>query len=431
MQILIDLVGVRCTENTRHDSSHISALKCIYRLLRKATLRQVAEVIHQEAAKAILVSDNLRGVVRRQETIVIRTRVRTILPSQGRVTIKTETHRCCSSKACLFVDVVVVVQHHDRLVRTTHTGVTHLAILEAYIRVVVVAAEHIVGLLCRCLLRTTLLWRSENHQRESVLWIKLLLNGCKVAIRVIVHAINIAVTSLTSRNRKSIRPTIIERTRRIRENCTEVIHLVTTRYTCTETLTHLRSTRIDICSTTKATYTILGSGQTSRILLITGCIVHTTPQRPWAVACVGIVETNTIEEYIGIFRVVTSDIESHLAESVRCDIVVQIFRRRKRRWKCWRVGRWRVGVELGKDGIVLQLVVYCIGNNNHRVDILDIILDLNHNVEFLELGSSERELVATRRNTLQLEVSLVVGNRLKCCTLNRYCNISNSHTAIA
>ena len=264
-----------------------------------------------------------------------------------------------------------------------------------------------------------------------MLLVKLLLCCCKVAIRVVVNAIYIAISTLASRSRKCKRPTVIELTCCVRHDSTEIVHLVTTRHTCTEALTHLRCTSVDVGCTAKTAYTVVGSCQTCGGLLVAGCVVHTAPQRPRAITSQSVVETNTIEIYIGVLRIVTTHIEAHLAKTIRGYIVVEILRSRKGRWQSLCIRCRRVVVQLGKDCIVEHLARNSLRHYDYSVDILNAILDLNHNIEILELGSSKREFVVTCWHTLQLEVTIIVGLCLVGCTLNRYRNISDSSSAVA
>ena len=328
LQVREDLIVARRGKDSIHGYARRTRTKGIKCLTKQSLLTKSLRVSANEVCEVIL-GENLRGIVRWQVAIVVWSWICAILPSHCRIAIETKAHRCSCGQTGLFVDVVVVVQHHDRLVRTANTGVAQLSILITYIRVVVVATKHIVSLLCRCLLCATLLRCSENHQREAMLLVDLLLGCCEVTIRVVIYAINIAITTLTSRNRSSKGPTIVELTCCIRNDSTESVHLITTRDACTEALTHLRCTSVDICRAGKTTHTIVGSGQTCCALLVTGCIVHTAPQRPRTIACQCVIEADTVEIYIGILRVVATNIEAHLAKTVRCDVVVQILRCRE------------------------------------------------------------------------------------------------------
>ena len=196
-----------------------------------------------------------------QIAIVVGTRIGTIVPIKSRVTVATKTIRHRRHQSRGGRGRKVVVEHCDRLVEVTDTGIALLVDLITPIRVIVVAAHHIVDLLSRGILHATLGRCTQHGQRKTVATIQSFLDRCEVTVSVVVGTIDPIVTALTGRERESVGPTIVEHTRRIAYHHTETVVVVGIDHTRAEALTHLRRTSIDIGHTADTTYTIIRNTQ--------------------------------------------------------------------------------------------------------------------------------------------------------------------------
>ena len=162
-----------------------------------------------------------------------------------------------------------------------------------------------------------------------------------------------------------------------------------------ETFAQLRRTSINVCSTSNTTQAKIRHLQTRSNLLIACGVVQTAPQRPWAITCQSVVEADAIEIYILILRIISSNIKTHLRETVRRYVVEEILRRRQRCWQRLHITcSLGVGVELAKCRII---------NRNqrrwHHDNELHIVYQLlysHHNLQILELRSLEAEEILSR-----------------------------------
>ena len=347
-------------------------------------------------------------VVARQVAVVVRTRVGTVGPRQRRIAVLAEAERRGGQQLRARRDVETVVEHHDRLVVGAHARIAQLAVLTAHVGVVVVVAQQVVSLLRRGLLCTALGGSAHHGQGQRVAVVaETLLDRSEVTVGVIVDAVHIAVAALARRERQRIRPAVVQQTRSVGDHRTEAVHRVGVDDAGAESLPHLRSPGVDVRRTADAVDAEARRLQAGGALLVARRVVQAAPQRPGAVARHGVVETDAVQVDVGILRIVAADVEAHLAEAVRGDVVEDVPRRGERRGKRLHVGR-RVGIELGEDRVVDDGLH--VGNHHDGVHLLDRLADTDHDVEVFKLGSLELEAVVALGQLADIEMALVVGH---------------------
>ena len=347
-------------------------------------------------------------VVARQVTVVVRTRVGTVGPRQGRVAVLAEAERRRGREFRGRRDVEPVVEHHDRLVVVTHARVAQLAVLTADVRVVVVVVEQVVGLLRRGLLRTAL-GRGAHHGQGQVVTVaaETLLDRREVAVGVVVNPVHIGVAALARRERQRIGPAVVKQARSVGDHRAEAVHRVGIDHAGAESLAELRGAGIDIGRTADAVDAEARRLEARGVLLVARGVVQTAPQRPRAVAGHGVVEADAVQVDARILRVIAADVETHLAELVRGDVVEGVLRRGERRRQCLHV-RGHLGVELREHRVVDHILH--VGRQHHRVQVLDHVADADHEVEVLEIVGLELDLVAALGQVGDIEIALFVGH---------------------
>ena len=254
-----------------------------------------------------------------------------------------------------------------------------------------------------------------------------LFDRCEVTVGIVVHPVDIRVAALAGREREGVRPSVVEQARSVGNHRAEAVHRVAVHDAGTEALAHLRSARIDIGRTADAVDAVARRAQPGGILLVTRGIVQAAPQRPGAIARHGVVEPDAVQVDARILRIVTAHVETHLAEFIRGDVVEDILRRRKRRRQRLPVGR-RIGVELREHGVVDDILH--IGGPHHRIEVLDHLVDTNRQVEVLELGGFEFQLVFPFGQLVDIEITVVVGHDGDAERFDDHLDIAQCDTAV-
>ena len=348
-------------------------------------------------------------VVAGQVAVVVGTRVGTALPREGRVTVRTEAERGCCVDLRAVVGRVGVVDDHQRLVVVTHAGVAFLAVLITPVGIVVVVADQVVDLLCRSLLRAALGRSAEDRERQPVALVEAFLHRSVVAEAVVIDAVDPVVAALSRRYGEGIRPAVVEQTGGVGDHRTETVHRIAVDQAHAQALADLRGRGVDVGRPADAAQSVVGGLQTGGILLIARGVVQTAPQRPRRVARQGVVEADAVEIDVGVLRIVTAQVETHLAELVGGDVVEDVFRRGERRGQRLRVVG-RLGVELREDRVVERLGID--GYQRDRTDVFRELVHANLDFERFVVVGFEREGVVARSHVVEPEPPLGVGGRL-------------------
>ena len=119
--------------------------------------------------------------IARQIAVVVRPRVRGVVPVKGRVAVLSGTVQEGGGRLQAVTRGGGVFENHHRLVGLADTGVAHLAVLVAPIGVVGVASYQVIHFLGRGVLRTALTRGGEYHESELVCVIELLLHGSVIS----------------------------------------------------------------------------------------------------------------------------------------------------------------------------------------------------------------------------------------------------------
>ncbi len=352
--------------------------------------------------------NDLAGKRRRQITIVIAAGIGGILPSEGRITVLTETQGGGGVQARALRSVPGVVEHDDRLVGVADAGVAQLAVLVTDVGIVIIIAEELVSLVGRRLLCTALRRRSQDSQSQTMIVVEKFLGREEVRIGIVIHPVDITVAALARTEREAVRPAVVQLPGGVGDHGAETVHLVAVRNADTQTFTHLRSPGVDVGHAGDAAQSEIRSSKTCDGILVARSVVQTAPQRPGAVTGHGIVETDAIEIDIGILRIVAADVETHLAEAVRRDAVEKVFGRRERRRQRLLVGRRRIAVELGKDRIV-EAGAPCQRRNDDSIQIAHILPYAHTQFEVFDVGSVESHAIIALRQILEEEIAVFVG----------------------
>ena len=272
---------------------------------------------------------DLRLIRQRHIAVVVAAGIGTAVPRQGRIAVLAETQRRGGVQARVARHIPRVVQHHDRLVGVTHARVAELAGLVTHIGVVVIVAEQGVSLVGRSLLRTALRRRGQQRQREAVVLSEKFLGRCEIGIGIVVNAVHIAVAALAGSHREGVRPAVIQLSRAVGNHRTETVHLIAVRNAHAESLAHLRGAGVDVGHAADAADAEIRRFESRVVLLVTRRVVQSAPQRPGTVARHGVVEADAVQVDVRVLRIVAADVEAHLAETVRRDVVEEVLRRRE------------------------------------------------------------------------------------------------------
>ena len=158
--------------------------------------------------------------------------------------------------------------------------------------------------------------------------------------------------------------------------------------------------------------------------------VFCLPVAPGAVAGHGVVETDAVEIDVGILRIVTADVETHLAETIRRDAVVKVLRRRERRRQRLLVGRRRIAVELGEERIV-ETGRRSQRRNDHGVQVAHVLPYPHAELELFEIGCVESHAVVAGRQILEKEVAVLVGHGGETRRFERHLDVAQRFAAAA
>ena len=346
---------------------------------------------------------------RRQITVVIAAGIAGVLPSKGGITVLTETQGGGGVQTGTLGSIPRIIEHDDRLVSIANAGIAQLTVLVTDVGIVIVAAEEPVSLVGRSLLGTALRRRSESGEGQPMAVAEELLDGEEIRIGIVIHPVDVTVAPLARTDGNTVRPPVVQLPGSIGNHGAETIHLIAVGDADAQPLTHLGSTRVDVGHTGDAPDTEIGRSEPGDGILVAGSVVETAPQRPRAVTGHGVVEADTVEVDVGILRIVTPDVETHLGKTIRSDAVEEVLGRRKRRRQGLLVGSRRIAVELGEDRIVET-----VGSHQRRDDdrgqIAHVLPDADAQLELLELGSLERDAVIALREVLEDEITVVVGD---------------------
>lgn len=200
-----------------------------------------------------------------------------------------------------------------------------------------------------------------------------------------------------------------------------------------EALAHLRSPGVDVRHAADAADAEIRHFETRVVLLVARRVVQSAPQRPRTVTRHGIVEADAVQVDVRELRVVTADVETHLAESVRGDVVEQVLRRGERRGQRLRVRRRGIRVELREDRIIEESRVRGTRRNQHNLfEVLDMLrTDADHHIQRLEIRSLELQRIAAGRKIFQREESVAVGDGLHAQRLDLHLDVAQCHAPVA
>ena len=350
---------------------------------------------------------SVQQLVARHIAVIIGTGVCTVVPRQRRITVLTETERSGQVELGMLIGIERIVDHSDRLVAVTHARITHLAVLVAPVGVVIVVADQIVSLLRGSLLRTALGGSTHNREAQPVTRIENLLGRSEISVGVVIDAVHVGVAALTGRYRQRIGPAVVQQTRTIGHHGTEAIHRIGVHQTHAKSLAHLRSTGVDVGRTADATHAVIRHDRTVGDLLVARSVVQTAPQRPGRIARHSVVEANTVQVNVRILRIVTTHVETHLAEPEGSDVVKNVLRSRKGRRQRLRIVA-ALGVELCEDRIVHYGRKH-FGDQNHRIDVAHHLVHAHHERQRLEFGSLELQRIFAGLDILDHETTSAVG----------------------
>ena len=308
-----------------------------------------------------------------------------------------------------------------------HAGVAFLTVLIAPVGVVVVVAHQVVGLLHGGLLRSALRGCAEQGQRQAVPVVETFFDGGEIAVGIVVDPVDIGVPALARGEREGIGPAVVLVAGGIGDHGAEAVHLIGADDAGAQSLAHLRRAGDDVRRTADAAHAHLRGLQARGDLLVARGVVQTAPQRPGRVARHGVVELDAVHVDVLVLRVVAADVETHLAELVRRDVVEDVLRRRQRRGK--RLGVvGRFGVELGEDRVVEHLLRRG-RNEDDRVDVAHHAVHAHRDLQRLELGGLERERVFAGGDVLEEEVALGVRNGSRVARRHGHLHVVERHAA--
>ena len=152
----------------------------------------------------------IHPVVTRKVAVIVRTWIRCIIPVKGGISVLS----CSPKQSSRCLEVIGrsggIFQDGHRLEGLADTRIAHLAVLVTPVAVVHIVAHHIVYLLCRSVLRTSLAWSREGHETYLMDIAELLLHTriiCEVAI---VNAFHPVVSTHAGRYVHCIRPTVVK-----------------------------------------------------------------------------------------------------------------------------------------------------------------------------------------------------------------------------
>ena len=308
-----------------------------------------------------------------------------------------------------------------------HAGVAFLAVLITPVGIVVVVADQVVDLLRRSLLRAALGRSAEDRECQPVAFVEAFLHRSVVAEAVVVDAVDPVVAALSRRYGEGIRPAVVLIARGIGDHCTETVHRIAVHEAGTQPLAHLRRAGDDVGRTADAAQPDVRGHDTRRHLLVTCGVVQAAPQRPGRIAREGVVEPDAVHVDVLVLRIVTADVEAHLTELVGRDVVEDVLGGRERRRQCLRIVDG-LHVELREHGVVDDILH--IGGHHHRIEVLDHLVDTDRQVEVLELGGFEFQLVFPFGQLVDIEITVVVGHDGDAERFDDHLDIAQCDTAV-
>ena len=139
----------------------------------------------------------LHPEVARKVTVVVWTRIGSIVPVHCCVTVLTCTPKHCCRSLKIIRRLNSILKYSNRLEGLADTGVAHLAVLVTPVTVVHVVTHQVIHLLSRSILSTSLSRSSKCHETEFVYITKLFLYTSIVSEVTIVNSLYPIVSSDT------------------------------------------------------------------------------------------------------------------------------------------------------------------------------------------------------------------------------------------
>ena len=146
----------------------------------------------------------LHVIVARKVTVIVRARVRSIIPVHCGISVLSCTPKHCCSCFEVVVRCHGVLQDGDRFECLADAGIAELAVLISPVAVVHVVADKVIHLLCRCILCTTLTRSGKSHETELMDIAEFLLDSEIVSEITVVYTLDPVVSSKSCRHIESI-----------------------------------------------------------------------------------------------------------------------------------------------------------------------------------------------------------------------------------
>ena len=154
----------------------------------------------------------LHPEIARKVPVVVRTRVRCIIPVEGGVAVLSGTPEDGQRSLEAVCRSAGIFEHGHRLECLAHTCVAELAGLITPVAVVHVVAHEVIDFLGRCNLRATLSRSRESDETNAMVVPELLLHACIVCEIAVVNTFDPVVSTHARRHVESIRPSVVKLT---------------------------------------------------------------------------------------------------------------------------------------------------------------------------------------------------------------------------
>ena len=367
-------------------------------LLRPCVLGEVTtvvvRVVHVEIARKV--------------PVVVRTRIRGIVPVKSRVAVLAESVKHCGrGRELLGLRCEVVLEDGDRLVGLADAGVAHLAVIVAPVGVVHVVAHQIVDLLGGTVLRSTLARGGHECESQLMLLAEPLLHGSVVAERAVENTLYPVISAKPRRCAESVGPAVVQLSGSVGQHQAEPVQSAVGQHASSPACADGRGHRHDVREAVVAAESEIGDLGSVHGLLASGGLVETAPEGVRRVTRDSVVHPHASK--IDILRLtgIAADTEAHGTEIVAGHVVEHIVLAEKDGRAVLVAGI--VHVELGETGVVH------LGDLRHRSQgevehILDIAVIDGHVHSGLEIVRAfDDKVVHSVLQVPDLECSVLSG----------------------
>ena len=166
----------------------------------------VVVLVLVQAAEVLIVQPG----VARQVAVVVRTRIRSVVPVEGGIAVETGT----PEQGCAGLEVLEridrIFEHSHRFEGPADTGVAHLAVLIAPVAVVHIVAHQVIYLLRRGVLGAPLSRCREADETQTVHIAEFLFDAGVVGEVTVIYAFHPVVAAETGTDIEGIRPAVVQ-----------------------------------------------------------------------------------------------------------------------------------------------------------------------------------------------------------------------------